>query len=188
MTFLKVVPVRDCAIPSRGGEDGQPQFDYARHDAGAPRPAPRTARDRQHRPSAHRASPGPPRTGDPFAPRARAPSLILPPLTACACSTPLQASTSADSAPRGQRDAVGGRSAIGRFWLCFLQAAERGRRAAGRVRLPVGLAGRPRALSIRARRDVRQRQRRRRAGGRGAGTRVRRALRRTRLSVSEGKM
>ena len=97
-----------------------------------------------------------------------------------------------ESAPRGQRDAVGGRSAIGRFWLCFLQAAERGRRAAGRVRLPVGLAGRPWGLSIRARRDalddVRQRQRRRRAGGRGAGTRVRRALRRTRLSVSEGKM
>ena len=78
-----------------------------------------------------------------------------------------------ESAPRGQRDAVGGRSAIGRFWLCGTQAAERGRRAAGRARLPVGLAGRSRALSTRGRRDaldyVRQRQRRLRAGGRARG-------------------
>ena len=82
-----------------------------------------------------------------------------------------------ESAPRGQRDAVGGSSAISRFWLCGTQAAEGGRRAAGRARRPVGLVGRSQTLSTRARRDalddVRQRQQRLRAGGRGAGRRAR---------------
>ena len=75
-----------------------------------------------------------------------------------------------ESAPRGQRDAVGGRSAISRFWLCGTQAAKGGRRAAGRARRPVGLTGRSQALSTRGRRDaleyVRQRQQRLRPGAR----------------------
>ena len=82
------------ALVARGGDGAIPQFDYAPHDEGAPRPARRVARDRSLRSSATRASPDPPRGGDPSAPRARARSLTHWWLTAYACSTPWQASIS----------------------------------------------------------------------------------------------
>ena len=87
-------PVLDGARSSRGEEGAQHQFDGARPDAGAPRLARLTARARERRTSARRASPGLPQSGDPSALRARAPSLTHQPPTARACLTPLQASTS----------------------------------------------------------------------------------------------
>ena len=93
-TSLKEEAVLGGALVARGEDGAIPQFDYAPHDEGAPRPARRTARDRSLRSSATRASPDPPRGGDPSAPRARAPSLIRWWLTAYACLTPWQASIS----------------------------------------------------------------------------------------------
>ena len=82
------------ALVARGGDGATPQFDYAPHDEGAPRPARRVVRDRSLRSSANRASPDLPRGSDPSTPRARARSLTHWWLTAYACSTPWQASIS----------------------------------------------------------------------------------------------
>ena len=95
-------PVLDGARSPRGEEGAQHQFDGARPDAGAPRLARLTARARERRTSARRASPGLPQSGDPSALRARAPSLTHQPPTAYACFTPLQASTS-QACPRARR-------------------------------------------------------------------------------------
>ena len=92
-TFKEEAPVDD-ELEARGVDRPAPQFGYAPHDEGAPRPARRVARDRSLRSSATRASPDPPRGGDPSAPRARARSLTHWWLTAYACSTPWQASIS----------------------------------------------------------------------------------------------
>ena len=130
-TFSKVVLSVDGALTFRGRAEGPGQFEYARHNAGAPRPARRTARDRSLRLSAFRASPGPPQMGDPSAPHARAPSLILQPLTACACSTPLQAPTSWTRS----RAATATLRAASRDWAAFGAVARRllkaGHRSAG---------------------------------------------------------
>ena len=128
-TSFKVLPVLNGARSKRGGEGDPAQFDGAPSDDGALRPARRTSRARSLRLSAFCASPGPPQMGDPSAPHARAPSLILLPLTACACSTPLQASTSRD----WPRAASAARWAAGRRQAAFAVCARRlSRRAAAR--------------------------------------------------------
>ena len=69
--------------------------------------------------------------GGPSAPHARAPSLILQPLTACACSTPLQAPTSWTRS----RAATATLRAASRDWAAFGSVARRllkaGHRSAG---------------------------------------------------------
>ena len=69
--------------------------------------------------------------GGPSAPHARAPSLILQPLTACACSTPLQAPTSWTRS----RAATATLRAASRDWAAFGAVARRllkaGHRSAG---------------------------------------------------------
>ena len=114
-------PVLDGARSARGAEGAQHQFDGARPDAGAPRLARLTARARERRTSARRASPGLPQSGDPSALRARAPSLNHQPPTACACLTPLQASTS-QAWPRA---ASAARWAAGRRHAAFSRVCAR---------------------------------------------------------------
>ena len=121
MTPPEEEPVLDGARSSRGEEGAQHQFDGARPDAGAPRLARLTARARERRTSARRASPGLPQSGDPSALRARAPSLTHQPLTAYACLTPLQASTS-QAWPRA---ASAARWAAGRRHAAFSRVCAR---------------------------------------------------------------
>ena len=93
-TFSKVVLSVDGALTFRGRAEGPGQFEYARHNAGAPRPARRTARDRQLGRRSPCAYPRPPLTVDPSASHAHPPSLMLQPPTACAWSTLSQAQIS----------------------------------------------------------------------------------------------
>ena len=82
----------DGARSSRGPEEGFVQFDYARHDPGAPLPARLTAHARELRLSPPRACARPARISDPSASHVRTLSRIIQPLTGCAPSTPCQAS------------------------------------------------------------------------------------------------
>ena len=91
MTLFKVVLDVDGVLTFRGAEEGQGRFEHARHDAGAPHPAPPPARDRQLGRRSPCAYPRPPQIVDLSASDAHAPSLILQPPTVCASLTPLQA-------------------------------------------------------------------------------------------------
>ena len=88
---VKVLLDVESELTFRGSEVGQVEIQHARHDAGAPRPARLTVRDRQLRSSAPCTSPRPPRMVDLSASHARAPLRILLPLTTSACSTFSQA-------------------------------------------------------------------------------------------------
>ena len=143
----EVVPVLDDARSSRGADGDQPQFNLARNDAGAPRPARRTERARERRTSARRASPGLPQSGDPSALRARAPSLTHQPPTACACLTPLQASTS-QAWPRA---ASAARWAAGRRHAAFSRVCRRLSRRAGARRALCASPGASRGALSRSR-------------------------------------
>ena len=65
---------------------------------------------------------------------------------------PLAGLNQPGSASRGHRDAMGSRSSDAAFGGYVAMALEAGRRAAGRACRPVGRAGCPMALSMRARR------------------------------------
>ena len=69
---------------------------------------------------------------------------------------PLAGLNQPDSAPRGHHGAMGRRSSNGAFCGYAAMAVEAGRRAAGRARRTVGRAGRPVALSMRARPEERR--------------------------------
>jgi hypothetical protein len=150
MTPPEEEPVLDGARSSRGEEGAQHQFDGARPDAGAPRLARLTARARERRTSARRASPGLPQSGDPSALRARAPSLTHQPPTACACLTPLQASTS-QAWPRA---ASAARWAAGRRQAAFSGVCRRLSRRAGARRALCASPGASRGALSRYRHEL----------------------------------
>ena len=126
---------------------GLGQFVHARHARGAPLPARRAARTCNARLSALSASPGPPGLVDPSAPHARAPSLMRQPLTACACSTPLQALTSwvrRRAAIATLRPADRRWAAFAALWQRRQQGAAAPRPAIDSRRAPAGVPGRVR--------------------------------------------